>query len=68
MLQPETRQATILVADDLEAYRCLLNDLLEEQGYQVVCAGDGDEALKVITQPSRRLGVARCDDASAHGL
>ena len=25
MLKPEVRQTTILVADDLEAYRCLFN-------------------------------------------
>lgn len=45
MFKPEIRQTAILVADDLEAYRCLLTDLLEDKGYKVICAGDGDEAL-----------------------
>ena len=48
MFKPEIRQTTILVADDLEAYRCLLSDLLEDKGYKVICAGDGDEALKIL--------------------
>ncbi|MBI4458969.1 MAG: response regulator [Acidobacteria bacterium] len=71
MLKPETRQATILVADDTEAYRSLLNDLLEDEGYKVVCAEDGDEALKILqSQPvdlalldvmmPRRTGFAAC--------
>ena len=71
MLKPEVRQTTILVADDLEAYRCLLKDLLEEQGYKVVCAGDGEEALNILQSQTidlalldvmmpRRTGFAVC--------
>ena len=71
MLKPEVKQATVLVADDLEAYRCLLNDLLEGQGYQVVCAADGEEAMQVLQSQSvdlalldemmpRRTGFAVC--------
>ena len=48
MFMPEAQQTTILVADDVEAYRCLFNDLLVDQGYQVVCAADGEEALKIL--------------------
>ena len=44
----ESRQPTILVADDTEGYRCLLSDLLEDQGYKVVSAEDGEGALKVL--------------------
>ena len=71
MFKPEIRQTTILVADDLEAYRCLLSDLLEDKGYKVICAGDGDEALKIIRAEAidlamldvmmpRRTGFAVC--------
>ena len=71
MFKPEFRQATILVADDLESYRSLFSDLLEGQGYKVVCAADGDEALKIFHRESidlalldvmmpRRSGFAVC--------
>jgi len=71
VFKPEIRQTTILVADDLEAYRCLLSDLLEDKGYKVICAGDGDEALKIIRAEAidlamldvmmpRRTGFAVC--------
>ncbi|HEY4354158.1 MAG TPA: HD domain-containing phosphohydrolase [Acidobacteriaceae bacterium] len=43
-----SNRATILVADDNEANRELLCDMLDDQGYRVVCAEDGDEALKAI--------------------
>ncbi|MBI4444208.1 MAG: response regulator [Acidobacteria bacterium] len=48
MSKLETRQTTILVADDTEGYRCLLSDLLEDQGYKAVRAEDGEEALIVL--------------------
>ena len=48
MFKPEARLTTVLVADDMEAYRSLFNDLLEDQGYQVICAADGEEALKIL--------------------
>ena len=71
MLKPGTRSGTILVADDTEAYRCLLHDLLEAQGYTVVCAEDGEEALRIVqNQPvdlalldvmmPRQTGFAAC--------
>ena len=44
----ESPQPTILVADDTEGYRCLLSDLLEDQGYKVVSAEDGEGAVKVL--------------------
>jgi putative two-component system response regulator len=41
----EGREGIILVADDNEANRELLSALLSAEGYQVVCAGDGQQAL-----------------------
>lgn len=57
MLKPGTRPGKILVADDTEAYRCLLNDLLEAQGYTVICAADGDEALQIVQTESVDLAL-----------
>ncbi len=48
-------KATILVVDDDADCRDLLAQLLSRQGYAVVCAGNGREALE-------------CIDASAPGL
>jgi putative two-component system response regulator len=41
----EGREGIILVADDNEANRELLSALLSTEGYQVVCAADGGQAL-----------------------
>ena len=41
----EGREGIILVADDNEANRELLNALLSAEGYQVVCAANGQQAL-----------------------
>jgi putative two-component system response regulator len=40
--------ATVLVADDEEAYRGLFAQLLMSEGYNVLCARDGEEALEHI--------------------
>jgi putative two-component system response regulator len=41
-------KAAILVADDDEMSRELLSEILSGEGYQVICAEDGDEALDAI--------------------
>lgn len=43
-----SNHATILVADDNEVNRELLSDILIGEGYKVVCAEDGNEALHQI--------------------
>ena len=48
MLEQSIAKAKILVADDVDAYRELLKDLLEEAGFEVVCAVDGAQALDVM--------------------
>jgi putative two-component system response regulator len=45
---PEKQQGIILVADDNEANRELLSDLLSAEGYCVVCAADGHQALALV--------------------
>jgi putative two-component system response regulator len=71
MSRTEARQATILVADDSDADRDLLSELLKDRGYCVVCAEDGEQALELLrNQPvdlalldvmmPRRSGFAVC--------
>ncbi len=45
MSAPEGHEGIILVADDNQANRELLSALLSAEGYQVVCAADGQQAL-----------------------
>ena len=45
MSAPEVHEGIILVADDNQANRELLSALLRAEGYQVVCAADGQQAL-----------------------
>jgi two-component system alkaline phosphatase synthesis response regulator PhoP len=42
------QQYVIVVADDNELIIDFLNDLLQEEGYQVLCCFSGEEALRVI--------------------
>ncbi len=44
------RQVSILVVDDEDAVRHLLQRTLEESGYSVVTASDGYEALERLSQ------------------
>jgi putative two-component system response regulator len=49
-LNSDIRNATILVADDHEVNRELLSDILTLEGYTVVCAGDGEQALQAVRE------------------
>jgi PAS domain S-box-containing protein len=44
---PVTSGRTILLVDDQEMVREMTRSVLDEEGYQVLVAGDGDEALRV---------------------
>src|SRR5205807_9660485 len=39
---------TILIADDIEANRALLTEILSAENYRIVHAQDGDEAMEVL--------------------
>jgi putative two-component system response regulator len=52
MSASKSHRGIILVADDNEANRDLLSDLLSPEGYQVVCAADGQQALERMTSDS----------------
>ena len=76
MYEFENSAMTILVADDEEPNRELLSTLLTAEGYQVICAKDGDEALSAIKSHSvdlalldvvmpRRTGFSVCQIAKS---
>jgi DNA-binding response OmpR family regulator len=45
-MTPSVAVKSVLVVDDHESVRVLLRDILEERGFQVFEAADGNEALK----------------------
>jgi len=57
MSAPQGHHETILVADDNEANRELLSALLSAEGYQVVCAADGQQALARVDSGSIDLAL-----------
>ncbi|MBI3485186.1 MAG: response regulator, partial [Acidobacteria bacterium] len=76
MSDPNARPPHILVADDSEANRELLCDLLRPFGYKVSCVEDGEEALEFMRHQAvdlalldvmmpRRTGYSVCRAAKA---
>ena len=57
MLNTNSSKITILVADDNEMNRELLCDILIGEGYKVVCAADGEEALLAVSNRSIDLAL-----------
>jgi len=57
MSAPQSHKGIILVADDNEANRELLSALLSAEGYHVVCAADGREALARVNSDSIDLAL-----------
>src|ERR1700749_1747368 len=57
MLNSDTSKVTVLVADDNDANRELLCDILTGEGYKVICTADGDEALLALSNPSIDLAL-----------
>jgi putative two-component system response regulator len=57
MSAPHGHHETILVADDNEANRELLSALLSAEGYLVVCAADGQQALARVDSGSIDLAL-----------
>ncbi len=47
----------VLVVDDEETIRTLLKRILESAGYPVVTAGDGEEALRILSQQGFELAL-----------
>jgi putative two-component system response regulator len=57
MRASERHEGIILVADDNEANRELISDLLSAEGYQVVCAADGQHGRQVVDSGSIDLAL-----------
>lgn len=53
--------ATILVADDTALFRALISDALGEQGFEVITAADGEQALAILQESSSSLDLAVLD-------
>lgn len=49
-VEPTQKAETVLVVEDEEIVRKLVCDLLTRQGYQVLCAGRGSEALRMSAE------------------
>ncbi|MBC7292643.1 MAG: response regulator, partial [Thermoleophilia bacterium] len=41
----------ILIAEDDPTSRLVLERILAKWGYEVICATDGDQAWKILSQP-----------------
>src|SRR3981081_3116316 len=57
MSAPQSHKGIILVDDENEANRELLSALLSAEGYQVVCAADGQQALARVHSDSIDLAL-----------
>src|SRR5260370_15387044 len=57
MSAPQGRRGIILVADDNESTRELVCALLSAEGYQVVCAADGQQAQQAVNSDSIDLAL-----------
>jgi PAS domain S-box-containing protein len=59
--QPETGHETILLVEDEEDVRALAREVLERQGYTVVEASDGAQALQVYEKERERIDLILTD-------
>ena len=48
-------KTTVLVADDDDSLRMVVEHTLEEEGYEVLSASDGSKALKLLKEHSQRM-------------
>ncbi len=55
MTAEETGVKTILVVDDEESIRFLYREELEDEGYRVITASDGEEALRKLRKEAPDL-------------
>lgn len=52
---------TILIVDDESRMRKLIKDFLIQKGYQILEAGDGEEALKVFEENTNKINLILLD-------
>ena len=58
---PSRGVGTVLVVDDEPMIRRLGSKILEDAGYRVLAAGDGDEALRIFGEDPNRIDVVLLD-------
>jgi len=61
-------QHRILVADDEETIRAILKDELEEEGYAITTAVDGEDAIRLLRQDKFDLVLADIKMPRADGF
>ena len=61
LAQPASRLHNILVVDDNQAVRDVLQIFLESDGYKVMSAASGEEAISLLQAPSNRISAAIVD-------
>jgi PAS domain S-box-containing protein len=60
-VEPEPQLETILVVEDESAIRALVRKILRRQGYQVLEASNGNEALGVLAEQKGRVDLLLTD-------
>ena len=58
---PQLLTLTVLVVDDDDAVRSIIARELEQAGFHVLTAGDGEEALTVLKQSGMEVQLVVCD-------
>jgi CheY-like chemotaxis protein len=61
ILNPKGSRELILLVDDEEEISTLASTILAAEGYQVILAKDGFEALKIYRQMGKRIGLVILD-------
>jgi two-component system, cell cycle sensor histidine kinase and response regulator CckA len=59
--EPEVQLETILVVEDEGGIRALVRKILKRQGYQVLEASSGDEAMKVLAENGHKVDLLLTD-------
>src|SRR5688500_14191494 len=49
MIRASAEKCRILIVDDDQKVRALITDLIENEGYEVMCAADGGSGLEAVT-------------------
>src|ERR1035437_10420165 len=66
--KPMQSKPIILVADDEDANRRLLSEILKRAGYDVICTEDGDRALRVVREEPVSVAVLDVNMPGKSGL
>ena len=68
MDQADRGAAKILIVDDLEVNRSILEEIIRDMGYLPVSAGSGEEALQLVKKMCPRLILSDISMPGMDGL